>query len=160
MLCSCVDFKVTLIHVFLCCATVNLGRLCCFFYLHIQIYTFLTDNTRAGMPFMEDHHTPESTQINKRNTICRQNHMLQCQWGHTNHIKSHCFHFRISYLQLKRLYSLIPNHSIALILRNSQKLKIWFSNIYLKWVHPIIFVSNVFHNSHLIQKCIQNQKQH
>ena len=28
----------------------------------------------------------------------------------------------------------------------------------LKWVHSIIFVSNVFHNSHLIQKCIQNQQ--
>ena len=27
----------------------------------------------------------------------------------------------------------------------------------LKWVHPIIFASNVFHNSHLNQKCIQNQ---
>ena len=33
-------------------------------------------------------------------------------------------------------------------------------NLYfwLKWVHPIIFASNVFHNSHLIQKCIQNQQ--
>ena len=47
--------------------------------------------------------TTMSTQINKRNTICRQNHMLQYQWGHTNHIKSHRFHFRTSYLQLKRL---------------------------------------------------------
>ena len=28
----------------------------------------------------------------------------------------------------------------------------------LKWVHPIIFASNVFHKSHLIQKCIQNQQ--
>ena len=25
--------------------------------------------------------------------------------------------------------------------------------------YPIIFASNVFHNSHLIQKCIQNQQQ-
>ena len=29
----------------------------------------------------------------------------------------------------------------------------------LKWGHPIIFVSNIFLNSHLIQKCIQNQQQ-
>ena len=29
---------------------------------------------------------------------------------------------------------------------------------FIKWVHPIIFSSNVFHNSHLIQKCIQNQQ--
>ena len=28
-----------------------------------------------------------------------------------------------------------------------------------KRVHPIIFLSNVFHNSHLIQKRIQNQQQ-
>ena len=28
----------------------------------------------------------------------------------------------------------------------------------LKWVHPIIFALNVFHNSHLIQKSIQNQQ--
>ena len=28
----------------------------------------------------------------------------------------------------------------------------------LKGVHPIIFVSNIFPNSHLIQKCIQNQQ--
>ena len=28
--------------------------------------------------------------------------------------------------------------------------------MHLQWLHPIIFVSNVFHNSHLIQKCIQN----
>ena len=28
----------------------------------------------------------------------------------------------------------------------------------LKWVHPIIFVSNVFHNSHLNQNRIQNQR--
>ena len=31
-------------------------------------------------------------------------------------------------------------------------------NLPLKWVHPIIFASIVFHNSHLIQKCIQNQQ--
>ena len=166
-------FKVTLIHVFLCCASVNLVGLGYFFFLFknletflnayfqapsfsswIQsviflknfeygfwsmpffltlnahcpvlisrkIYTFLTDKTRDAVygrpPWV---HT---TQINKRNTICRQNHMLQYQWGHTNHIKSHCFGLRILYLLLKRLYSLIPNHSIALILRNSRKLKI------------------------------------
>ena len=29
----------------------------------------------------------------------------------------------------------------------------------LKGGYPIIFASNVFHNSHLIQKCIQNQQQ-
>jgi hypothetical protein len=28
----------------------------------------------------------------------------------------------------------------------------------LKGVHSIIFVSNIFPNSHLIQKCIQNQQ--
>ena len=28
----------------------------------------------------------------------------------------------------------------------------------LKGGYPIIFASNVFHNSHLIQKCIQNQE--
>ena len=28
----------------------------------------------------------------------------------------------------------------------------------LKGGYPIIFASNVFHNSHLIQKCIQNQQ--
>ena len=28
----------------------------------------------------------------------------------------------------------------------------------LKWLHPIIFVSNIFPNSHLIQKCIHNQQ--
>ena len=28
----------------------------------------------------------------------------------------------------------------------------------LKWVHSIILVSNIFPNSHLIQKCIQNQQ--
>ena len=27
----------------------------------------------------------------------------------------------------------------------------------LKGFHPIIFVSNIFHNSHLIKKCIHNQ---
>ena len=31
--------------------------------------------------------------------------------------------------------------------------------VLLKWVHPIIFLSNVFHISHLIYKCIQNQQQ-
>ena len=30
---------------------------------------------------------------------------------------------------------------------------------YLKGGYPIIFASNVFHNSHLIQKCTQNQQQ-
>ena len=30
---------------------------------------------------------------------------------------------------------------------------------WLKGGYPIIFASNVFHNSHLIQKCIQNQQQ-
>ena len=34
-----------------------------------------------------------------------------------------------------------------------------FSNYILKGGYPIIFASNVFHNSHLIQKCIQNQQQ-
>ena len=35
----------------------------------------------------------------------------------------------------------------------------WFlSRGPLKWVHPIIFATNVFHNSFLIQKCIQNQQ--
>ena len=29
----------------------------------------------------------------------------------------------------------------------------------VKGGYPIIFASNVFHNSHLIQKCIQNQQQ-
>ena len=29
----------------------------------------------------------------------------------------------------------------------------------LKGGYPIIFATNVFHNSHLIQKCIQNQQQ-
>ena len=29
----------------------------------------------------------------------------------------------------------------------------------LKRGYPIIFASNVFHNSHLIQKCMQNQQQ-
>ena len=29
----------------------------------------------------------------------------------------------------------------------------------LKGGYPIIFASNVFHNSHLIPKCIQNQQQ-
>ena len=29
----------------------------------------------------------------------------------------------------------------------------------LKGGYPIIFASNVFHKSHLIQKCIQNQQQ-
>ena len=28
----------------------------------------------------------------------------------------------------------------------------------LKWLHYIIFVSNIFPNSHLIQKCIHNQQ--
>ena len=28
----------------------------------------------------------------------------------------------------------------------------------VKGGYPIIFASNVFHNSHLIQKCIQNQQ--
>ena len=31
--------------------------------------------------------------------------------------------------------------------------------ILLKGGYPIIFALNVFHNSHLIQKCIQNQQQ-
>ena len=31
--------------------------------------------------------------------------------------------------------------------------------MWLKGGYPIIFASNVFHNSHLIQKCIQNQQQ-
>ena len=31
-------------------------------------------------------------------------------------------------------------------------------NAKLKGSYPIIFVSNVFHNSHLIQKCIQIQQ--
>ena len=31
--------------------------------------------------------------------------------------------------------------------------------VYLKGGYPIIFASNVFDNSHLIQKCIQNQQQ-
>ena len=31
-------------------------------------------------------------------------------------------------------------------------------NYILKGDYPIIFASNVFHNSHLIQKCIQNQQ--
>ena len=37
-----------------------------------------------------------------------------------------------------------------------------FSNILrsLKGGYPIIFASNAFHKSHLIQKCIQNQQQH
>ena len=30
---------------------------------------------------------------------------------------------------------------------------------FLKGSYPIVFVSNVFHNFHLIQKCIQNQQQ-
>ena len=33
-----------------------------------------------------------------------------------------------------------------------------FIIILLKGGYPIIFASNVFHNSHLIQKCIQNQQ--
>ena len=32
-------------------------------------------------------------------------------------------------------------------------------NTFLKGGYPIIVASNVFHNSHLIQKCIQNQQQ-
>ena len=32
------------------------------------------------------------------------------------------------------------------------------ANIFLKGVHPIIYVSNIFPNSHLIQKCIQFQQ--
>ena len=39
--------------------------------------------------------------------------------------------------------------------QKSKKLK----EILLKRGYPIIFASNVFHNSHLIQKCIQNQQQ-
>ena len=31
--------------------------------------------------------------------------------------------------------------------------------IQLKGGYPIIFESNIFHNSHLIQNCIQNQQQ-
>ena len=30
--------------------------------------------------------------------------------------------------------------------------------LFIKWLHPIIFVSNIFPNSHLIQKCIHNQQ--
>ena len=33
------------------------------------------------------------------------------------------------------------------------------NHIKLKGGYPIIFLLNVFHNSHLIQKCIQNQQQ-
>ena len=34
----------------------------------------------------------------------------------------------------------------------------WLMRILLKGVHPIIFLSNIFPNFHLIQKCIHNQQ--
>ena len=68
-----------------------------------------------------------------------------------------------------RLLNLIMHRNIVLLsflwnleLKN-QDLK-WFlkhlrtASFQLKWGYPIIFASNVFHNSHLIQKCIQNQQ--
>ena len=82
-------------------------------------YVFLTDKTRDavyGRPPWA-HKSIKETQFAGKTICCSTK-----QWGHTNHIKSHRFHFRISYLQLIVLYSLIPNHSSALILRNSQKL--------------------------------------
>ena len=141
-------FKVTLIHVFLCCASVNLVGLGYFFFLFknletflnayfqapsfsswIQsviflknfgygfwsmpffltlnahcpvlisrkIYTFLTDKTRDavyGRPPWA-HKSIKETQFAGKTICCSTK-----QWGHTNHIKSHRFHFRISYLQL------------------------------------------------------------
>ena len=36
---------------------------------------------------------------------------------------------------------------------------LWKKKIWLKGGYPMIFASNVFPNSHLIQKCIQNQQQ-
>ena len=52
-----------------------------------------------------------------------------------------------SLLYFEKVPTLLP-HKYGLL---------WPEFSVLKWVHPIIFVSNVFHNSHLIQKCIQNQ---
>ena len=51
----------------------------------------------------------------------------------------------------KECCKMIGEINILIVFRNG--------NFLLKWVHPIIFASNVFHNSHLIQKCIQNQQQ-
>ena len=51
------------------------------------------------------------------------------------------------------------NHFLKKIEKKSQAEFKPTTSWLLKGGYPIIFVLNVFHNSHLIQKCIQNQQQ-
>ena len=56
-------------------------------------------------------------------------------------------------LTKRKYYNSTVGKSFSATAKTSQN----FSN--LKGGYPIIFLSNVFHKSHLIQKCIQNQQQ-
>ena len=88
-------------------------------------------------------------------------------WHKTMYASSGNKHFftkschRQTYEQPPRTYqnSYFQSHFSVLKIGRIFPKQISMKNIGLKWVHPIIFVSIVFHNSHLIQKCIQNQQQ-
>ena len=62
-------------------------------------------------------------------------------------------HFIIPFWILKFRVSVIKRRCVNALLTHRKILG------QLKGGYPIIFVSNVFHNAHLIQKCIQNQQQ-
>ena len=96
-----------------------------------------------------------------------------CKWVFTRYFLSYVYPRQTKwysnkiwrFLQIFVAFSDYQADNMNLFLYSEKAPQIWwiieisrlFLNL-LKWVHPIIFVSIVFHNSHLIQKCIQNQQ--